>query len=137
MRRGVLALCMAAVAVLGIGVGLSSGGTSAAKVTVGLKEFKLIPAPASVAAGPITFVARNTGKLVHELVIAKTTLAANKLPIKANKAVVAGQVGKIAAVGPGKTSAALTIKLAPGRYVLLCNVAGHYQAGQFATLVVR
>ena len=34
-------------------------------------------------------------------------------------------------LGPGK-SASATFELSPGKYVLICNVAGHYEDGMYA-----
>ncbi len=47
-----------------------------------------------------------------------------------------GQVGKIAQFGPGQTRT-LTLHLAPGHYVLLCNLPAHYAAGQRVDFTVR
>ena len=37
----------------------------------------------------------------------------------------------------GATVETLTADLSPGTYVLICNVASHYESGMFARLVVR
>lgn len=126
-----------AVAALAVGVALSAGGTSAAKITVSLKEFKIVGAPLTVKAGTVTFRAKNIGKVVHELLVVKSTAAPGKLPVKAGKAVVVKPLVKLLNVAPGKTSAAVTVKLTPGKYILLCNIPGHYLAGQYAALVVK
>ena len=34
-------------------------------------------------------------------------------------------------------SASLILDLAPGKYLLFCNVAGHYMAGMWATVEVK
>jgi len=90
-----------------------------------------------VKAGPVTFDVHNAAdnKMVHELVVLKTSLADNALPVHG------GQVpeqkftkmGEIEDVAPGK-SRRLTIKLAPGHYVLVCNKPGHYSMGMHASL---
>ena len=56
--------------------------------------------------------------------------------MKGSKAVEVGRVGKISVRGAGK-AAGLTLTLKAGKYVLLCNVAGHYQAGQRIGFVVK
>jgi uncharacterized cupredoxin-like copper-binding protein len=38
---------------------------------------------------------------------------------------------------PSGASKRLTLRVSPGKYVLLCNLLGHYQAGQFAALRAR
>jgi uncharacterized cupredoxin-like copper-binding protein len=112
---------------------------SSAKVKVVLatktKPFALAPVPTKVKAGKVTFVASNKGALDHELVVLKTNLAPTKLPVKGTKAVEVGRVGKIPPLKPGQTKT-LTLTLKPGKYVLICNVAGHYKAGQHAAFTV-
>ena len=124
-------LCVAAV----VAAVPALGGAGAAKVAVTLKEFKLIPVPAKVKPGSVTFAVRNTGQLEHELVVLKTTTAPGKLPRQGAKAKEVGRVGKLAAVKPGK-SGTLTLTLAAGKYVLLCNLPAHYGAGQYAGFTV-
>jgi uncharacterized cupredoxin-like copper-binding protein len=86
-----------------------------------------------VAAG-MTFAVSNQGALAHEFVIARSDLPAGKQPLKGGKANVRA-LRKIAGVGPSQTRQ-LAVKLAKGKYVLLCNLLGHYKAGQFAAFRV-
>lgn len=120
-----LAAVIAAVVVAG------PGGASETKtaVSVRLFEFKVVPKPLTAKRGAVVFSVRNTGKVAHELVVLKTNLAPTKLPVKAGKAVETGRVGKVGPLKSG-TSRTLTLTLKAGKYVLLCNVLGHYQAGQ-------
>lgn len=128
MRRKLLA---AAVVLAGVGavtaLAVNQMGPS---VAVSLKEFKVL-SPSTTKAGKVTFVVKNKGKLKHEFIVVKTNLAAGKLPLKGTKVNLSGLNvrGKIAAFKPGTTKR-LTVKLAPGKYVLFCNVPSHYQAGQ-------
>lgn len=92
-----------------------------------------------VKAGSVRFDVHNAAdnNLVHELVVLKTTLADNALPVRN------GQVpeqkfrkmGEVEDVSPG-ASKRLTIKLTPGRYVLVCNKPGHYSMGMHSSLIV-
>ena len=92
-----------------------------------------------VNAGTVTFEVSNapdTG-LTHELVVLKTDLDADKLPVK-NGQVPESQfkkMGEVEDMAPGK-SKHLTLKLTPGRYVLICNQPGHYSMGMHTSLVV-
>ncbi len=106
-----------------------------AKVKVGLKEFKVLPAPTKAKAGFVVFTVQNTGKLDHEFVVIKTDRAPSALPVKGITAVETGKVGKIPPFKSGQTRT-LTLNLKPGKYVLICNVPGHYKAGQFAGFTV-
>ncbi len=109
----------------------SPSGASEAKtiVKVQVKEFKVLPSPLTARRGVVSFSVKNTGKIDHEFVVLKTSTAAAKLPVKGGKAVETGRVGKVGPLKPG-TSRTLNLTLAAGKYVLLCNLPGHYQAGQ-------
>lgn len=115
----------------------ASAGAAGSKAVVSVKlvEFKVLPTPTKTVRGAVTFVAKNSGKIDHQLVVLKTNVPPAKLFVKNAKAVETGKVGSIRVVHPGKT-ATLTLQLKAGKYVLLCNVAGHYQAGQRAALTV-
>jgi len=109
---------------------------SRAVVSVALDEWKLVPSQANARAGRVTFVVRNDGSIAHEFVVLRSDRRPAALPVKGGKAVETGRRGEIPQVASG-TSRQLALRLLPGRYVLLCNLLGHYQAGQFAALRVR
>lgn len=115
-------------------IGLQPSGTAAVSVT--LSEWKLIPSVKSVPAGKIRFRVKNAGALEHELVVLRTDTHHHALPVKGGKAVETGALGGIEDMQPGETRS-VTLRLKPGRYVLFCNLLGHYRAGQFAALRVR
>jgi uncharacterized cupredoxin-like copper-binding protein len=121
-----------AVAIPVSGLAASAGGTSKVK----LREWAIAPVPAKATAGKITFVVKNSGKTRHEFVVIRTNLPADKLPTKNGRASEKGQKGEIGDLLPGATKR-LTLTLAKGKYVLICNLSGHYQAGQRALFIVR
>lgn len=140
MKRGKGVAAIAVLAALAAGVGAVEASAvesqaSAAKVKVSLIEFKLIPSVKRVAAGKVTFAVRNAGKINHEFVVLKTKTPAAKLPIKSTGAVETGKIGKIGQFKSGLTKS-LTLTLKPGHYALICNLPGHYQAGQHADFTV-
>ena len=122
------------IAVAGL-TGCSSGGgasattaaTGGGTVDVVLSEFAVVPSVPSIAAGKVTFVATNTGPDdPHELVVFKTDLGDRNLPASPEGKVDeegAGLtfIGEIEEFDPGKTGTA-TFDLAPGKYVLVCNI---------------
>ena len=110
----------------------SSGGTA----KVGMREWSIKPAPASASAGKITFVVTNTGKTKHEFVVLKANVAPGKLLVTKGRVSEKTSQGEIGGLAPGATKR-LTLTLAKGKYVLVCNITGHYQAGQHAAFVVR
>jgi uncharacterized cupredoxin-like copper-binding protein len=94
----------------------------ATTVQVKESEFKIAAAPATVpAAGKVTFVVQNAGKIQHDLALQGTGVsAATRTPL----------------ISPGQT-AKLTVSLAAGTYTLYCSVPGHRAAGMVARLVVK
>jgi uncharacterized cupredoxin-like copper-binding protein len=102
---------------------------------VTLSEFNVAPKPAAVAGGPVTFNVSNAGKVEHEFVVVKTSKPASDL-LKGGRADETGNVGEIGSVKPGQTKA-LKVNLAAGHYALICNLPGHYAAGQYADLTVK
>jgi uncharacterized cupredoxin-like copper-binding protein len=91
-------------------------------------------------AGPVTFQIKNdSADEVHELVVLRTDLPADKLSLDAPGGVdeekfdSAGEQGDIAA----SQSAKLTLNLTPGHYALICNQPGHYAAGMHLDFTVN
>jgi uncharacterized cupredoxin-like copper-binding protein len=103
-------------------------------VAVVLKEYTLTPTPAKAKAGEVTFSIANQGQLKHEFVVIKTPKPAGDL-LKGAEADEAGAVGEDGNIPPGK-KATLKLKLSAGHYALICNLPGHYKAGQYANFDV-
>ena len=121
--------------------GTTAKGTSVkadTKIDVVLSEWAVQPSAASTKAGAVEFVAKNSGTQMHELVVVKTDLAFDKLPTAAGvvdetKVTVIDEIEPFEA---GKTLSG-TFSLAAGKYVLLCNVAAHYDLGMRAAFTVN
>jgi len=92
----------------------------------------------SMKAGKIKIGVRNLGTTEHSFEVLKTDLAPDKLPVDgaSAKAKEDGKVGEIKSIAAGK-SAAVTLDLAPGKYVFICNIAGHYQLGMHTGFTVE
>jgi len=110
--------------------------SSGRAVSVALIEWKLLPAQINVRAGRVTFLVRNDGTMDHEFLVLHSDRHHHSLKVKGGKAVETGRLGEIPRI-PSGTSRRITLKLPPGRYVMLCNMLGHYQAGQYAALRAR
>jgi uncharacterized cupredoxin-like copper-binding protein len=108
---------------------------TAGKIGVTLADFTVAPTPASVRAGHVTFRVHNAGAVGHEFVVVRTNKSAAGL-LKGSEANEAGNVGEIGGLKPGATKS-LRLDLKAGHYALLCNLPGHYQAGQHADFVVK
>lgn len=132
------------VAALGIAIllGACGGGTAASAapthtssptpadagpVSVALLDFNLVVEPATAAAGTITFAVRNGGEVPHDFVVVATELDAAALPVDQLKVdeTAVEVVDRLAVIQPGATEE-LTVELEAGHYVLICNLAGHY-----------
>jgi uncharacterized cupredoxin-like copper-binding protein len=134
MERHSVALALIGTASVLLPVGAlaaSRGGTT----KVAMREWAISPAPARATAGKITFVVKNNGKTKHEFVVIRTNLAPGKLPVTKGRASEKGSKGEIGNLPAGSTKR-LTLTLPKGKYVLICNLGGHYQAGQRAAFVV-
>jgi len=140
---------IAFLAVLALAIAIAAGSALAApaqthattatvRVTLGTaaKPFALIPSVRSVRPGRVTFVVSNKSGLTHEFLVLRTKRAAAKLPVKENEASEAGLLKEISEVKPGRTKR-LTLTVKAGHHVLLCNLPGHYKAGQRADFSVR
>jgi uncharacterized cupredoxin-like copper-binding protein len=72
--------------------------------------------------------------------VAKLADAKQPLPYIANENRVdedkEGDLGEVSELDAGK-SGALRIEMAPGKYILYCNVPGHYTAGMWTTFTVK
>ena len=135
-KAALVAFIAAAVAAAGIAASALAGSTGKATVKVVLKEWTLTPSTTTLAAGRVTFAVHNAGGIPHEFVVLRTNRHHHAIPTQGSQAVEAGELGEIEDLTPGATKR-LTVRLQPGKYVLLCNLPGHYKAGQFAALRVR
>ena len=91
-----------------------------------LSDFK-IQGPQSVDAGLVRFNVANEGLAIHELVIVRTDAAVEALPMEGGVIVEAELdiIGDIADIQGGETRSE-AFKLDAGRYLLICNVPGHF-----------
>jgi uncharacterized cupredoxin-like copper-binding protein len=94
----------------------------------------------TVPAGVVTFEVVNSSKdMIHEMVIAP--VADPNVPLPYEKTLekvdedAAGHLGEVAELEPGHSGALkLTLKL--GKYILYCNIPGHYAVGMWVLITV-
>ncbi|MSQ11214.1 MAG: hypothetical protein EXR48_00720 [Dehalococcoidia bacterium] len=115
-----------------------SGATS---VRVVLDEWSVTPNVSSVPAGRVTFEAVNEGAAPHELVVLKTDLPADGLIMqtdggKVDEEASAEMMWEIEEFPAGRAESA-TYELSRGKYVLFCNISGHYKLGMFVGFQVQ
>ena len=107
-------------------------------LAVTMRDYKVELNVDSVKAGTVKIGVKNAGGMEHSFELIRSDLPFDKLPLDtgAAKAKEDGLVKQVKSVGVGKV-ATLTADLAAGKYVVICNVAGHYQLGMRAALTVR
>jgi uncharacterized cupredoxin-like copper-binding protein len=104
-------------------------------VDASLKEWSITDQEQTVKAGKVTFNATNDGSAPHELVVLKTDKPQGDLE-KNGEVSESDSVGEVSDIEPG-ASGKKTIDLQPGKYVLICNLPGHYAQGMHTSLVVK
>lgn len=107
-------------------------------LTVDMKEYSITLSVPTVKAGLVKIAIRNLGSMVHDFDLIKTDLAPDKLPMDtvAAKAKADGLVKQMTNIAAGRVTT-LSADLQPGHYVIICNVAGHYQLGMRTELKVE
>jgi uncharacterized cupredoxin-like copper-binding protein len=109
-----------------------------------MSDYAFTPKDGTTNAGMVTISAPNQGQLPHELVLFKTNSSPGSLPTLSNgevdeeglEASGVESPGEIEDVGPGETKSA-ALKLTPGKYVMICNLPGHYKQGMYGSLTVK
>jgi uncharacterized cupredoxin-like copper-binding protein len=154
IRRRRVAAITVVIAVLALVAGAcgdddGDGETGAGgAIAVTLQEWAVIPSPAQAPAGDVTFDATNEGPDdVHEFVVFATDLAPDALPTVEDGSVDETGEGvelqdEIEDIAVGDTQS-VTIDLAAGNYVLICNIydaaekESHYQEGMRVAFTVE
>jgi uncharacterized cupredoxin-like copper-binding protein len=123
----------------GVTVTTAGGAGTAVAVELGEKsdsEYFMSAVPASVAAGKVTFTAKNTGSKEHEMVVLKTDEAPDALKVTDDKVSEDTSVGEVSETAAGKTGT-VTLDLKAGNYVLVCNIAKHYARHMYTAFTVK
>jgi uncharacterized cupredoxin-like copper-binding protein len=113
-----------------------AGGSNA--IAASLSEWKIDLGGATGKAGSITFTVSNKGANTHEFVIVATDTKADSLPVAEGLVdeTAFTPVDEIEDIEPGATPT-LTVDLAAGHYVILCNIEEHYGKGMHTDLEVK
>ncbi|MBI5486202.1 MAG: hypothetical protein HY905_02595 [Deltaproteobacteria bacterium] len=124
--------------------------SSVSTVSVGLHEFSISLDRTTVPAGMVRFLAENRGEDLHEFVVLRTDLSPSALPLDEagdvdEEAEGIEVVGEVEDIEPG-AEGDITLDLAPGRYVIICNLAEtepdgevehHFGLGMSAALLAK
>jgi uncharacterized cupredoxin-like copper-binding protein len=113
------------------GLSYATPGMDMSKATMGMKLSRK-----NAPAGVVTFKVTNASKdTVHEMIAMYRQDPTKPLPyLDAENRVdedKAGDKGEVSELDPGQ-SGTLTVGLKPGKYVLICNVPGHFDSGMWA-----
>jgi uncharacterized cupredoxin-like copper-binding protein len=139
-RLGAVAACvLLAGAAAGCGATARlAGGRQVIDVTE--RDFTIKASPKRVSPGQVVFQARNRGPDAHELIVVRASDGGLKLRSDgmtvSEEGLKAAVVGTLEPGAPGSVRE-LRARLAPGRYVLICNMSGHYMGGMHTVVTVR
>ena len=119
-----------------------AAGQRSQNVQVDLKQWSVTPS-ATPGSGSVTFTVSNDGTVPHEFVVLKTDTPSAEIPLgkfegepdRINEDTAGTNVGETGDMEPGTTKT-VTIDLAPGHYVFLCNLPGHFQSGMHFDVTV-
>ncbi len=107
--------------------------TTGQVIDVKEESFKLTFSQYSAQAGPITFhIVNGADDMLHEFIIIQTDSPADELPTDEMTGRVKEEAVTIIAAAediPPSNSRNVTVNLAAGHYVIVCNLPGHYQQG--------
>lgn len=132
VRKGIaryrigVALILLAVALVAVACGPAGGGQpgggqpgagqpGGSRVSVSVKEWGMTVG--EVPSGAVTFVVKNDGAVEHNVVIKETQT-------------------RLDGIQPGQTKE-LRATLQPGTYTIVCDIAGHEEAGMHTTVTVK
>lgn len=119
----------------------AASAQAATRLMLTLSEFSILSDMAEVPAGEISFELMNSGEDVHEVIVIRSDMDITALPPsrvrgEVDEAAVGEYIGGWEDVQPAATAAS-TLILTPGRYILLCNLTNHYAKGMVSTLQVN
>ena len=127
-----------------VGLSACTGGPSAPhgpSLDVTIRDFRITASSSTVPAGQVALLVHDKGPSTHELVVVRTDLPAAQLPLRPDGLLVdedspqLHSVDELSELDVGDR-ARLVLNLSPGRYVLFCNLEGHYLGGMHALLQV-
>jgi Sulfocyanin (SoxE) domain len=125
----------------GVLVAAGCGGTAHRAlpvVSITERDFH-IRAPHEVPSGDVNVVLKNLGPVSHELLIIHA--GRNPLPLRVDGFTIdenAVESRLVAAIEPeGVGTRDVVVHLTPGRYIVLCNMAGHAASGMETSFLAR
>jgi uncharacterized cupredoxin-like copper-binding protein len=138
-RRSLALAAVIASAALLSACGAESQSSAGTTITVTMTDKEIALSESSVSAGPVTFAIVNKGTTIHSLVILRSDIAHDKMPLDPKDPSKVQETGSIAVTGQLVVGASMRMsrQLTAGQYVLVCNEPAHYAVGMHTALVVR
>ena len=96
-------------------------------VSVRLDEYRIVPQRVTVPAGRVRIIARNVGRLTHNVAVVQFDRPLGEDEEK--------QYARTRTAHPGDV-VQTTVTLTPGKYRLVCTIANHDNLGQYGELKV-
>lgn len=128
-RATLLALAaLAAVPFSGCGSDAQYVPASGGAVALRLDEYRVLPQRVTVPAGRVRIVARNVGRLTHNIAVVQFDRPLGEDEEK--------QYARTPTAHPGEV-VRTSVTLKPGKYRLVCTIANHDNLGQYGELKVE
>jgi uncharacterized cupredoxin-like copper-binding protein len=121
-----VALCAAPL--FGCGRDAPYVGASGHTVSLRLDEYRVLPQRVTVPAGRVRIVARDVGRLTHNVAVVQFDRPLGEDEEK--------QYARTPTAHPGDV-VRTTVTLKPGKYRLVCTIANHDNLGQYGELKVQ
>lgn len=111
------------------------------KADMSMAKMGIKASPTTAKRGAVTFDVTNLASaIVHEVIVVPITDENKVLPYDESRNKIDTDslqpLGSVNEIEPNKT-ASLTLNLSPGKYLLYCNIAGHYMAGMWTVVTVE
>jgi plastocyanin len=128
-RATLLALAaLAAVSLSGCGGDAPYVPASGRAVSLRLDEYRVLPRRVTVPAGRVRIIARNVGRLTHNVAVVQFDRPLGEDEEK--------QYARTPTAHPGE-GVRTSVTLKPGKYRLVCTIANHDNLGQYGELKVE
>jgi len=107
--------------------------------TIALSEWKVVTA-STIKAGTVKFTITNVGTIAHELLVFKSDLSPSAYPTDPAGDIIE-EGGGVNLVSDGENvdpagTQTRSVDLAPGTYLFVCNIPGHFKSGMFTIVTV-
>jgi uncharacterized cupredoxin-like copper-binding protein len=132
-----LNLCLAAtLSIFGCGSGSGGSPPGGPHAQIRERDFK-ISAPQTLPAGRVALSVDNVGPDDHELIVVRASGSLPRRPDGLTLDEDAFEKQTVGVLEPGLGARRLDLTLRPGRYVMFCNMQGHYLGGMHRRFTVR